>query len=270
MSYEMQGKSFGVKGSTGVPWRVRLGAVVLCAAALGACTDADAAAPDVPTPAPVSTPTPAPTPTPWPTSTPAPPTETPVPPTATPAPTPTRTPAPIVNGIQLREVRDPFIYDYPEDGLDQITTQEEADAVWAAVVVESYFASQFAGREANDSDFQLARAEGLIPETTFASIVELGRSRAAEGVRSEYGSESRAFDLRLRMDSETLEGVPLLRVEFCYRLVFQDVDGDSEVVDTGDFTGIRSVGFDFRDPANLSVAWFETEIVAQGEMVPCW
>jgi len=176
----------------------------------------------------------------------------------------------VVNGIQLREVRDPFIYDYPEDGLDQITTQAEADAVWAAIVIESYTASALAGREANDSDLQLAFAEGLIPRSIYESALARPGSRSDEGVTSKYAPESGAFDLRLRIDSEAVEGLTLLRVEFCYYLVFEDVDADAEVIKTGDFTGIRTVGFDFRDPANVSATGFQTEIVAEGEAVPCW
>lgn len=256
------------------PWTLgaKLAVVMTAWVVLGAaCASSEAAVSPGPTPTVTW-----PTATPWPvrpTPTPVPPTATPVPPTATPVPpTPTPLPPTEANGIKLRPIQDPFVYDYPTEGIENVTTATEAAALWAVLVIENHLARGYSmtlDDEIGD-DFAEAAAAGLVPRE-LVDEVEKGLSDwQSLATRSNQTSASRSLDLQFRYEDGNLV------VRHCYFSGFEhvdekgnivDPDDDGPMLDRGAFTGVRETKFKLPNPVFVSR---DFHMVANDEVAPCW
>ena len=252
--------------------RTLAGVMAVGVLALAGCTASEAAAPSAsePTLIPAS-PTPTTVP---PMSTPVPPTPTLVPPTATPVP-PTPTPvAPTetANGIALRPITDPYLYDYPPSAATAVTTVTEAQALWIALTAETHWARGFAwdaASTADDYDKEIV-ASDLITEEMERGLGDLIADRRDRQIRGSYDASTRIMDVRFQYAGEYLV------VDLCEYLGYElldasgeliDPDGDGPVVAEGASTGIESVFFLLPDPV---LAGREYRMIAEGEVTACW
>jgi len=243
--------------------------------ALAGCTASEAASPSAPVPtlipdtatATAVAPTPTPWPTPTPTPTPVPPTATPVPPTPTPV-APTET----ANGIALRPITDPYLYDYPPSAATAVTTVTEAQALWIALTVENYWTrgvSFDAAGAVDDYDKEIV-ASDLITEEMERALSDLIADRRDRQVRGSFDAASHLIDVRFQYASEYLV------VDLCEYLGYEQLDANGELFDPdGDgpiaaalsATGLESMVFLLPDPV---LAGREYSMIAAGEVTACW
>jgi len=240
--------------------------------ALAGCTASEAAAPSAsePTLIPVSA---AATAVP-PTVTPVPPTPTLVPPTATPVP-PTPTPvAPTetANGIALRPITDPYLYDYPPSAATAVTTVTEAQALWIALTAENYWtreSASAAGGTVDDYNKEIGAASLITDEMERLVSVRIADRRDRQ-IRAVHDPATHLIDVRFQYANG------YLIVDLCRYLGFEqrdandeliDPDGDGPLVAEGAATGIRSVFFLLPDPV---LAGREYRMIAEGEVTACW
>jgi len=243
--------------------------------ALAGCTASEAASPSasVPTliPDTATATAVAPTPTPWPTPTPTP---TPIPPTATPVP-PTPTPvAPTetANGIALRPITDPYLYDYPPSAATAVTTVTEAQALWIALTAENHWARGFAldaASTADDYDKEIV-ASDLITEEMERALSDLIADRRDRQIRAIYDALTHLIDVRFQYASE------YLIVDLCHYVGYEqmgandeliDPDGDGPIAAEGAVTSIESVVFLLPEPV---LAGREFSTITTGNVTACW
>ena len=209
-----------------------------------------------------------------PTVTPVPPTPTLVPPTTTPVP-PTPTPvAPTetANGIALRPITDPYLYDYPPSAATAVTTVTEAQALWIALTVENYWTrgvSFDAAGAVDDYDKEIV-ASDLITEEMERALSDLIADRRDRQVRGSFDAASHLIDVRFQYASEYLV------VDLCEYLGYEQLDANGELFDPdGDgpiaaalsATGLESMVFLLPDPV---LAGREYSMIAAGEVTACW
>jgi len=263
----------------------RMLAGLIAVMALAGCAASEAASPSATEPTLIPdtatatavplTPAPRPTPTPVPpTVTPVPPTPTLVPPTATPVP-PTPTPvAPTetANGIALRPVTDPYLYDYPPSAATAVTTVTEAQALWIALTAENHWARGLAldaASTADDYDKEIV-ASDLITEEMERALSDLIADRRDRQIQSLYDPAVHLIDVRFQYANE------YLIVDLCRYSAFElrdvngeliDPDGDGSIVAEGASTSTESVVFLLPDPV---LAGTEFKTITIGEVTTCW
>jgi len=255
--------------------RTLAGVMAVGVLALAGCAASEAASPSAPEPtlipatatATAVPPTPTPWPTPTPTPTPVPPTATPVPPTPTPV-APTET----ANGIALRPITDPYLYDYPPSAATAVTTVTEAQALWIALTVENYWTrgvSFDAAGAVDDYDKEIV-ASDLITEEMERALSDLIADRRDRQVRGSFDAASHLIDVRFQYASEYLV------VDLCEYLGYEQLDANGELFDPdGDgpiaaalsATGLESMVFLLPDPV---LAGREYSMIAAGEVTACW
>jgi len=265
--------------------RTLAGVMAVGVLALAGCAASEAASPSAPVPtlipatatATAVPPRPTPRPTPTlvpPTVTPVPPTPTLVPPTATPVP-PTPTPvAPTetANGIALRPITDPYLYDYPPSAATAVTTVTEAQALWIALTAENYWtreSASAAGGTVDDYKKEI-EAAGLITDEMQRLVSVRIADRRDRQIRAVHDPATHLIDVRFQYANG------YLIVDLCRYLGFEqrdandeliDPDGDGPLVAEGAATGIRSVFFLLPDPV---LAGREYRMIAEGEVTACW
>jgi len=255
--------------------RTLAGVMAVGVLALAGCAASEAASPSAPEPtlipatatATAVPPTPTPWPTPTPTPTPVPPTATPVPPTPTPV-APTET----TNGIALRPITDPYLYDYPPSAATAVTTVTEAQALWIALTAENHWARGLAldaASTADDYDKEIV-ASGLITEEMERALGDLIADRTEQEIGSLYDPATHLIDVRFQYASG------YLGIDLCHYSAFElrdangeliDPDGDGSIVAEGASTSIESVVFLFPEPV---LAGTEFRTVTIGELTTCW
>jgi len=239
--------------------------------ALAGCAASEAAAPSAPEPTLIPATATAsavpPTPAPRPTPTPVPPTATPVSPTPTPV-APTET----ANGIALRPITDPYLYDYPPSAATAVTTVTEAQALWIALTAENHWTrgvSSDAASSTDDYDKEIV-ASGLITEEMERVLGDLIADRRDRQIRSLYDPATHLIDVRFQYAGE------YLIVDLCLYLGFEQLDANDELIDPdGDgpvkaaasATGLEALVFLLPDAV---LAGRENSMIAAGEVTPCW
>jgi len=257
--------------------RMLAGVMAVGVLALAGCAASEAAAPSAtePTLIPASatatavppTPTPWPTPTPTPTPTPVPPTATPVPPTPTPV-----APTEAANGIALRPITDPYLYDYPPSAATAVTTVTEAQALWIALTAENHWARGFAldaASTADDYDKEIVASDLITEEMERLVSVRIADRRDRQ-IRAIYDASTHLIEVRFQYAGE------YLIVDLCHYVGYEqlgandeliDPDGDGPIAAEGAVTTIESVVFLLPDPV---LAGTEFKTITIGEVTTCW
>ena len=251
--------------------RTLAGVMAVGVLALAGCAASEAAAPSAPEPTLIpdtatATAVP-PTPTPWPTPTLVPPTATPVSPTPTPV-APTET----ANGIALRPITDPYLYNYPPSAATAVTTVTEAQALWIALTAENYWtreSASAAGGTVDDYKKEI-EAAGLITDEMQRLVSVRIADRRDRQIRAVYDPATHLVDVRFQYAGEYLV------VDLCEYLGYELLDANGELIDPdGDgpiaaalsATGLESVVFLLPDAV---FAGREYRMIAEGEVTACW
>jgi len=190
-----------------------------------------------------------------------------VPPTPTPV-APTET----ANGIALRPVTDPYLYDYPPSAATAVTTVTEAQALWIALTAENHWARGLAldaASTADDYDKEIV-ASDLITEEMERALSDLIADRRDRQIHSLYDPAVHLIDVRFQYANE------YLIVDLCRYSAFElrdvngeliDPDGDGSIVAEGASTSTESVVFLLPDPV---LAGTEFKTITIGEVTTCW
>jgi len=156
-----------------------------------------------------------------------------------------------------------FLYGYPTEGLDQITNQVEADAVWTAIVVDGYTAAALGNPDHQSADFDEVNRLGFLHPLELEAIQQLVERETADGNRIVYGPDTEVFSVQLEYESPTR-----LRVRLCDYLVVARQSGAE--VEPDDFTSIRTTLFGFPTPTTPQLVGFATDIVSSDRTDQCF
>ena len=190
-----------------------------------------------------------------------------MPPTPTPV-APTET----ANGIALRPITDPYLYDYPPSAATAVTTVTEAQALWIALTAENHWArgvSFDAAGAVDDYDKEIV-ASGLITEEMERGLSDLIADRRDRQIQSLYDPATHLIDVRFQYASG------YLGIDLCHYLGYEQLDANGELIDPdGDgpiaaalsATGLEALVFLVPDAV---LAGREYSMIAEGEVAACW